>query len=429
MTMNDDLIDVIVVGAGHAGLCVSYYLTKNKVDHLVFEQGRIGETWRSQRWDSFKLNSANKLNLLPEQAVGFDDPDAFALAHEFAASLENYTKQLNLSVREYCKVLEVKRDEEQNIFQVTVSENGEEKLYFSRQLVIASGGQNRTYIPAFAKNIAKSILQLHTSDYKNAGQLPDGNVLVVGSAQSGTQVAEDLVRSNKQVFLSTGKVGRLPRRYRGKDIFDWLIDSGFYNVRTDDITDPSLFKAKNPQVSGFGDRGKTSSLQSLARRGVVILGKADDADSDTIFLQPNAAQHVKYADEFSLKIKTMIDDFIQKSNLDAPSPEIDPDDIPDENASCASDITRFGLGENNITSIIWTTGFTADFSYLKLPVLNEANTPIYRNGLSDVKGLYFIGLPWLRKRKSAIIPGISDDAEFIVSQLIESALPLMNINV
>lgn len=362
MTTNDDVIDVIVVGAGHAGICVSYYLTKNKVNHLVFEQGQIGETWRSQRWDSFKLNSANKLNLLPEQEVGFDDPDAFARAHEFAASLENYAKQLNLSVREHCKVLEVKKDDELAIFHITVSENGQEKIYLSRQLVIASGGQNRTYIPAFAKNIADSILQLHTSEYKNSGQLPDGNVLVVGSAQSGTQVAEDLVRSNRQVFLSTGNVGRLPRRYRGKDIFDWLIDSGFYDVRTDDINDPALLKVKNPQVSGFGDRGKTSSLQSLARRGAVILGRADNADLDTIFLQPNAAEHVKYADEFSLKIKTMIDDYIERSNIPAPLPEIDPDDIPDKNASCASAITTLNLKDNNITSIIWTTGFTGDFN-------------------------------------------------------------------
>lgn len=254
--MNNSVIDVIVVGAGHAGLCISYYLTKHGIRHIVFEQGRIGETWRSQRWDSFKLNSSNKLNLLPEQPAHFNDPDAFALANEFAVSLENYAKQLKLSVKEYCRVVEVKRAERQSNFLVTVLEDGKERIYPGRQLVIASGGQNRMLIPAFAKNISARILQLHTSEYKNPGQLPHGNVLVIGSGQSGTQVAEDLVRADKKVFLSTGKVGRIPRRYRGKDIFDWLFELGFYDVFTDDVTDPSFIKMKPPQVSGFGERGK-----------------------------------------------------------------------------------------------------------------------------------------------------------------------------
>ncbi len=419
--MNDSVIDVIVVGAGHAGLCVSYYLTKHKIRHIVLEQGRIGETWHSQRWDSFKLNSANKLSLLPEQATYFNDPDAFSFGHEFALSLENYTKQLTLSVKEHCKVLEVKKEIEQPLFTVTVSEASEEKTYRCKQIVIASGGQNTIVIPDFAKNIAKNILQLHTSEYRNSGQLPDGHVLLIGSAQSGTQIAEDLVRAGKKVFLSTGKVGRIPRRYRGKDIFDWLVELGFYDAYTDDITDPAVFNTKNAQVSGSGERGKTCSLQSLARSGVVILGRADHADADSIFLQPSAASHVRYADEHSSKVKMLIDDYIEKHKRPAPLPEIDPDDSPDEEASCASDITELHLEDNGIESIIWTTGFGGDFTYLKLPVLNEDGKPMHRNGISDVEGLYFIGLPWLRKRKSAIILGASDDAEFIVNRILETA--------
>jgi len=416
--MNDSIIDVIVVGAGHAGLCMSYYLSRHEINHIIFEQGRIGETWRSQRWDSFKMNSANKLNLLPEQQVYFNDPDAFSFANEFATSLENYANQLKLSVREYCKVTEVKRDEEQNVFVVTVSEDGKERIYLGRQLVIASGGQNGILIPAFANNISKSILQLHTGEYKNADQLSDGNVLIVGSAQSGTQIAEDLVKTNKRIFLSTARVGRIPRRYRGRDIFDWFFELGFYDISTDDVTDSSLLKMKPPQVSGAGERGKTTSLQSLARSGVVILGKAEDADLENISFQSNAQTHVRYADQFSLEIKKLIDGYIQTNNLIAPLPELDPDDVPDENASCASQITKLNLEENNIKSIIWTTGFRADFNYIKLPVLTDGKMPKHHNGISEVKGLYFIGLPWLRKRKSGLIPGISDDAEFIVKQII-----------
>ncbi|WP_018622258.1 flavin-containing monooxygenase [Spirosoma luteum] len=418
--MNNTVTDVIVIGAGHAGLCVSYYLTRNGIRHIVFEQGRVGETWRSQRWDSFKLNSANKLNLLPGQLGYFDDPDAFSFANEFALSLETYMKQLNLPVKEHCNVLEVKKDETQTIFHVTISEEGTESTYLSRQIVIASGGQNKIRIPSFAKNVSPRVLQLHTCYYKNPGQLPNGNVLVVGSAQSGTQVADDLVRANRNVFLSTGMAGRFPRRYRGKDIFDWLFGMGFYDVLTDDITDPAILTMKPPQVSGAGERGKTTSLQSLARQGVKIFGRAANADLETMFFQPDAAAHVKYADEFSLTIKRLIDEYIKENNLPDPLPELDPDDIPDEHASCASVITQLNLDDNNINSIIWTTGFSGDFNYLKLPVLSEQKTPKHHNGLSAVEGLYFIGLPWLRKRKSAVIPGISDDAEYIVNQIVRN---------
>lgn len=421
--MDKSVTDVIVVGAGHAGLCVSYYLTKNNISHLVFERGKTGETWRSQRWDSFKLNSANKLNLLPEQRVTFDDPDAFSFASEFALSLETYTKQLNLPVKEYCAVLAVEKGAAQTAFHVTVLEEGKERTYLSKQLVIASGGQNKIRIPAFAQHISPRVLQIHTCDYKNPGQLPEGSVLVVGSAQSGTQVADDLVRAGRRVFLSTGKVGRFPRRYRGKDIFDWLFGIGFYDVLTDDITDPSILTMKPPQVSGAGERGRTTSLQSLAGRGVKILGRATHADLETVFFQPDAAAHVKYADDYSLNVKRLIDEYIDEHRVAAPLPELDPDDVPDEHASCASDSTQLNLGENNINSIIWTTGFSGDFSYLKLPVLTDNKIPKHHNGLSDVDGLYFIGLPWLRKRKSAVIPGISDDAEYIVNQIARNTKP------
>ena len=154
----------------------------------------------------------------------------------------------------------------------------------------------------------------------------------------------------------------------------------------------------------------------------MILGRAENADLDNVFFQPNAPSHVRYADEFSLEIKKLIDDYIKKNNLFAPFPEVDPDDIPDENASCASHTTKLNLEDNNIKSMIWTTGFRGDFNYIKLPVLTEEKMPKHHNGISEVKGLYFIGLPWLRKRKSSVIPGISDDAEFIANHILETTL-------
>jgi putative flavoprotein involved in K+ transport len=203
------------------------------------------------------------------------------------------------------------------------------------------------------------------------------------------------------------------------DIVEWFIITGFFDLRTRDVSDPQILAMKQPQVSNTGRLGHSISLQGLARNGAVILGKTGHADGVTIFLKPDAAAHVKFADDFSKKVKEMINQYILKSELDAPSPEEDPDDDPDESASCATNMTTLSLTENNITSIIWTTGFSGDFSYLKLPVFAENGTLKHNDGISDIQGLYFLGLPWLRKRKSGIIPGIKDDAGFIAEKILE----------
>lgn len=415
--MNASVSDVIVVGAGHTGLSISYHLKKHNVDHIVFEKGKIGDSWHNQRWDSFKLNTPNKWNLFPGQESIFSDSEGLCSASEFVAFLEGYSAKFQLPVVENSEVISVESVPGSKEFSVHVSENGSVKNYRCKQVVVASGSQNKKNIPSFARNISPEIFQLHTSEYRNASSLPDGAVLVVGSAQSGIQIAEDLIYEGKKVFISTSKVGRVPRRYRGKDIVDWLIFTGFYDQHTTDVADPQILIMKQPQVSTVGVKGHTSSLQALAKNGAVILGKTENADAVTVFLKPDSASNVKFADESSMKVKEMIDQYIQKSQLYAPPPEVDVGDDPDETAACASDVTSFNLIENNITTIIWTTGFVGDFTYLKLPVFNDNGMLRHHNGISDINGLYFLGLPWLRKRKSGIILGIREDSEYIVEKL------------
>lgn len=411
-------LDVVVIGAGHAGLSISYNLTKLNVKHIVFEKGKIGDTWRNQRWDSFKLNTPNKFNLLPGQENIFPDDEGFCSATEFVSFLESYAGKFQLPVVENSEVLSVDYISEFAGFSVYVSENGSLKNYHGKQVVIASGAQNKSNMPAFAQNISRGIVQLHTSEFKNASLLPDGSVLVIGSAQSGIQVAEDLIENGRKVYISTSEVARVPRRYRGKDIVDWLIMTGFYDLLSDEVSDPAIKLMKQPQVSNLGLRGRTISLQSLAQDGAVILGKTENTDGTTIFLKPNAANNVKFADDFSAKIKGMIDDYIFKSCLCSPKPETDPADFPDETASCVTSLSSLNLKENNITSIIWATGFRGDFSYLKLPVFNNYGMVKHSNGISDIGGLFYLGFPWLRKRKSGIIPGIREDAEYIAEKLL-----------
>ena len=416
--MNAPVLDVIVIGAGHAGLSISYYLKKFHINHLVFEKGRIGDTWRNQRWDSFKLNTPNKVNLLPGPENVFSDDEGFCSSMEYVSFLESYSRKFHLPVVENSRVLSVKAISDLPDFSVYVSENGSLSYYRSKQIVVASGAQNIKLIQSYSKNVSNEIFQLHTSEYKNASVLPEGSVLVIGSAQSGIQVAEDLIGKGRKVYISTSQVPRVPRRYRGKDIVEWMILNGFFDLQTADVTDPQIFNMKQPQVSNAGLRGRTISLQSLARNGAVILGKTENIDGYNVFLQPNAAMHVQFADESSKKMKDMIDDYISKSNLYAPPPEEDFDDVPDVNASCASNVISLNLIENNITSVIWATAVTGDFSYLMLPVFDDSGILKHQNGISVIDGLYLIGLPWLRKRKSGIILGIREDAEFIADKIL-----------
>ncbi|MFZ0280569.1 MAG: NAD(P)/FAD-dependent oxidoreductase [Bacteroidales bacterium] len=416
--MNSSVLDVIVIGAGHAGLSISYFLKKLRLNHLVFEEGKIGNTWRNQRWNSFKLNTPNKMNLLPGQENILSEPEGFCSASDLIFFLEGYSEKYQLPVIECCKVTSVEKIHDSTDFSVAVSENGYEKNYRSKQVVVASGGQNIKNIPTFSKNITPNILQLHAAEYRNASLLPDGAVLIVGSAQSGIQIAEDLIETGRKVFISTSRVSRVPRRYRSRDITDWLTLTGFFDLRATDVTDPGILNMKQPQISTAGPRGHTISLQALARNGAVILGRMEFTDATNIFLRPDAASNIRFADESSKKLKEIINEYIQNSQLNAPPPEEDPEDEPDKSAASASSVTKLNLAENHITSIIWTTGFTGDFSYLKLPVFNGSGILNHYEGISDIEGLYFLGLPWLRKRKSAIIFGIKEDAELLADSIL-----------
>lgn len=417
--MKTSVFDTIVVGAGVAGLSASYCLKKHGLNHIVFERGKIGESWRSQRWDSFRLNSLNKLNALAGVVYKEKDPGGFDRAADYYTFFEEYVAKYDLPVKENSKVLSIEKPAD--IFDVTISSPEGISHYSSRNVIIASGYASETRIPPFADKIDLSVKQLHASQYRNAGQLPAGAVLVVGSAQSGCQIAEDLADAGRKVFLSTSMVARVPRRYRGRDIMEWLIDMKFFDMRAEDIPDPAMRNMKPPQITGTGGGRHTISLQSFAKKGVTILGKTENAEGKSITLQPNAAMHVKFADGFSKKVKEMIDEFILKAGTRAEPPEADENDMPDENAACASPLTSLDLEENNIRSIIWSTGFSGDFSYLKLPVFDEEGNLKHKDGLPAVPGLYFLGYPWLRGRKSLLIFGIKGDAEFVADRINSTA--------
>jgi putative flavoprotein involved in K+ transport len=410
-------LDVIVIGAGHAGLSASFHLEKLHLKHLVLEKDRIGATWRNQRWDSFRLNTPNEINILPGNAHHFIDKEGFSSAPEWVSFLERYADFNRLPVQENSKVLSVVRLSGSKDFQVNISRSDQLQTYSCRQIVVASGGQNVKSLPPFAANLPTNLFQIHSEEYKNPAQIPVGAVLVVGCAQSGIQIAEELVQSGKKVFLSTCQVGRMPRRYRGKDILHWLFPMGFYETLTTEISDPKLLKVRQPHISGVGEKGHTVSLQFLARSGAVILGKISDFESGIFHIQSNAADNIRFADLISGQTKIMVDRYIEKMNLEAPLPEMDSADLPDPDCTAASDITELKLSDHHISAVIWATGFKGDFSFLHLPLLDQEGNPKHADGISETEGLYFIGLPWMRCRKSGIIPGIRDDAAFISEKI------------
>lgn len=413
--MTENLFDVIVVGAGYSGLAASYHLKEHGLDHIILERGKIGESWRSQRWDSFRFNSTNKLNILPGEDPDPENPDSFSSATAFVTALEHYVKINQLPVVENSKVISIEKPGD--VFVVSVLSNKEMKKYFCKQALIASGVANEIKIPLLAKNISKDIKQLHTSEYKNSNQLPEGAVLVVGSAQSGCQITEDLLYAGRKVYLSTSMVGRIPRWYRGKDIFYWVREAKFYDIKAEEIEDPKMLELRPPQITGTGSGRDSMSLQSLSKKGAIILGKMNDANESNVCFQQDAAQHVKFADEFSQKIKKLIDDHITENNLSAPPVHYDEADIPDVEAGCASNITSLDLKENNINTIIWATGFDHDYNYIKLPVFDDKGKLVIKDGTPGFPGLYFLGYPWLRTRKSPILFGILEDAKFVVDKL------------
>jgi putative flavoprotein involved in K+ transport len=411
-------LDAVIVGAGQAGLGISYFLQRDGLKHIVLERGRTGESWLSQRWESFRLNTPNFMNVLPGLPYGGPEPDGFWSRDEYVAYLRSYVDRWCLPVRTGVTVVSVEQVHGQGSFVVRTTTDGQaEESVSSRSIVIASGMQRTPKLPPTRNAMPRDIGQLHTADYRSPIALPPGAVLVVGSAQSGCQIAEELLLSGRTVYLSTSRVGRVPRRYRGRDILEWWIDMKFLDVRYASLEDKSIARAPQPQASGIGRYGHTVSLQHLARQGAVILGRLLDVDADTLVLGDDAAANVRYADEFSRRQKDGIEAYLARAGITPPPLEDDPADAPDPEAACVSQLRRVSLGDAKIRTVIWATGFSGGLDWIHLPSFDSEGNPIHQQGVASVLGLYFIGFPWLRTRKSGIIYGIEEDAEYIAAAL------------
>jgi putative flavoprotein involved in K+ transport len=385
-------VDVAVVGAGPAGLAVSSELARVGVRHVVLERGRVGESWRTQRWDSFRLNSQGSINRVPDELLAAP-ADRFPSAGELIVGLERLAEKLPVA-----EGVEVLRAEPAGEHWQLVSSEGR---LLAGTMVVASGFQNVPRMPAYATALPGEIAQLHVADYRSPRDHDDA-VLVIGGGQSGVQVAADLLQAGRRVYISTSLVGRMPRQHRGRDAFVWLRDTGEFDLPRE-YAEPATISASLPQISGASNGGSIS-YQHLARHGATLLGRTLGWDGHRLRLAPDVGENIRYADQVSQLFRATWD---RHAGLTAGGGETpwqdDPADAPAEDLYELSGPESLDLTTIGISTLIWATGFNASLNWL------PANS-VGRDGRAQRPGLHVIGAPWLTHRASNNLYGIPTDA-------------------
>lgn len=410
MEADTSILDAVVVGAGWAGLGVSHALNQAGLRHCVFERGRIGETWRIQRWDSFRMNTPNRVTVMPGDRYDGADPDGFLTRDRFIALLEDFAVRNRLPVRTGTPVTELVQDEESGGYCLATPDGA----LRAQNVVIASGSLNRPRRPAAADGLPPALIQMDASDYRNPAALPAGAVLIVGSGQSGGQIAEDLVLAGRRVYLATSRIRRFPRRYRGQDIVQWLLQTGLMDVPRRDFVEPSGRIPPRPLLGAI----HTISLQSLSAQGVVLLGRFTGvADGVRLTFADDLTNNMTFADEASDKLKRKIDDFIEQNGLQAPAAEADPAEIIAPRLPTPP-IRSLDPAERGVSTVIWCTGFEGDYRWVRLPgVLDARGQPVHEESVAILPGIYFAGLDFAVTRRSGTILAVAEEARRIVQHI------------
>ena len=406
------VFDTIVVGGGQAGLSTSWHLKQAGKEHIVIDRGQIGDTWRN-RWDSFCLVTPNHLCRLPGFPYDGDDPHGFMQRDQIVAYVESFAASFDPP---YCSGIELQRisnADRPGRFELSTSEGS----FRAENLVITVGTHQHPNIPSWHHKLPNGVLGMHTREYCNPAQLPDGAVLVVGSGQSGCQVAEDLHRAGRNVHLAVGNAGRIPRRYRGRDILDWDLATGYMDIPVPEHPKGTDIRFKtHPHLSGR-DGGHTIDLRQMALEGVRLHGKVLGVDDGSIRLSDDLARALDGADKICQSEMDGIDKFIEENGLDAPVEEVAKINWqPDPGQSLLN------LAKADISSVLYATGFRFDFSWIDLPVFDKRGYPRYHRGITEIPGLYFCGLHWMHTQGSGLFYGVGRDAEYVVRHLVEQTV-------
>ena len=404
--MSIEKVETLVVGGGQAGLAMSEHLSNCGVPHLVLERHRIAERWRSERWDSLVANGPAWHDKFPGMEFSDIDPDAFAPKERVADYFVAYAEKIAAPVRCGVEVKDVQRNAGGRGFRVETSEGAIEATY----VVAATGPFQRPVIPAVVPEDA-DVMQIHSNAYRNPDQLPEGAVLVVGAGSSGVQIADELLRAGKRVYLSVGPHDRPPRSYRGRDFVWWLGVLGKWDAQT---PEPGTEHVTISVRGAYG--GQTVDLRRLAAQGMTLLGLTRSFQDGVLNFAPDLADNLAQGDANYLSVLDEADAYVARNGLDLPQEpdarKIEPD--PD----CVSDpILEINLAEAGIASIVWATGFAVDYSWLKVDAFDEKGRPKHQRGVSAEPGIYFLGLPWLSRRGSSFIWGVWHDAKHLADHI------------
>jgi putative flavoprotein involved in K+ transport len=399
-------VDVLVVGAGQAGVAMSEHLGRNGISHLVLERHRIAERWRTERWDSLVANGPAWHDRFPGMTFDDIDPEAFAPKERVAQYFVQYADKIGAPIRCGVNVTSVRRHEGRAGFRVETSEG----VIDATHVVAATGPFQKPTMPAIVPAEA-GIHQIHSSAYRNPDDLPEGAVLVVGAGSSGGQIADELLRSGRRTFLSVGPHDRPPRRYRGLDYCWWLGVMGKWDIQTPAPGTEHV----TISVSG-ANGGDTVDFRRLAARGMTLVGRTEAFRDGSLFFRNDLAANIARGDANYLSVLDEADAYAERNGLDLPEEPEARQFLPDPDC-VTNPIESLNLKDQGITSIIWATGFAYDFGWLQVDAFDAAGKPNHQRGVSTEPGVYFLGLPWLSRRGSSFIWGVWHDARFIADHI------------
>lgn len=404
--MPNERINTVVVGGGQAGLAMSEHLRDRGVEHVVLERARIAEAWRTARWDSLVANGPAWHDRFPTREFASLDPDAFASRDEVAEYFEGFARQIDAPVRCGVEVTRVARSPTGPGFVVETSQG----VIEASNVVAATGPFQRPLVPPLVPDDA-GVMQLHSSAYRNPAQLPDGAVLVVGAGSSGAQIADELLRAGRRVYLSVGPHDRPPRSYRGKDFVWWLGVLGKWEMK---VADPATAHVTISVSGAYG--GRTIDFRHFAERGMTLLGMSQRFEDGVLHLAPDLAQNIANGDANHLSLLQEADAHVAGNALDLPEePEAH---VLGPLPGCVTDPVReLNLAQAGVSSIVWATGFALDFAWLEVDAFDADGRPQHDCGVSSEPGVYFVGLPWLSMRGSSFIWGVWVDAKYLAGHI------------
>ncbi|MEP9317714.1 NAD(P)/FAD-dependent oxidoreductase [Pseudomonas sp. LABIM340] len=406
MTFDNLEIDTLVVGAGQAGVAVSEHLTKQGVPHLVLERNRIAEAWRTGRWDSLVANGPAWHDRFPGLAFDDLDPDAFAPKERVAEYFEAYAKKFEAPVRTGVEVKKVTRNVDRACFTIETSAG----VIQANRVVSATGPFQRPVVPPIAPK-DPSLHQIHSAAYYNPEQLPQGAVLVVGAGSSGVQIADELNRAGRKVYLSVGPHDRPPRAYRNRDFCWWLGVLGLWDV---EAVEPGR---EHMTIAVSGARGgHTVDFRELAQQGITLVGLTKSFENGKVSFQSDLVENINRGDENYLSLLNAADAYIERNRLDLPEEPEARRKLEDPQCMLQP-VQELNLAEAGVTSIIWATGYAVDYGWLQVDAFDEKGKPKHQRGVSSEPGVYFVGLPWLSRRGSTFIWGVWHDAKHVADHI------------